>query len=79
MNIGDIVYSDNGRHWRLVQDMGAGFWMAHAMTDEATHIRGISPPLHIISEKHVTKAGESILRGAQQALEYARGAEVSDA
>lgn len=54
MNIGDIVYSDNGRHWRLVQGMGAGFWMAHAMTDEATHIRGISPPLHIISEKHVT-------------------------
>jgi hypothetical protein len=54
VNIGDIVYSDNGRHWRLVQDMGAGFWMAHAMTDKATHIRGISPPLHIISEKHVT-------------------------
>lgn len=52
----DIVYSDNGRHWRLVQDMGAGFWMAHAMTNEAIHIRGISPPLHIISEKHVTKA-----------------------
>ena len=56
MNIGDIVYSDNGRHWRLVQDMGGGFWMAHAMTEEALHIRGISPPLHIISEKHVTKA-----------------------
>lgn len=54
MNIGDIVCSDNGRHWRLVKDMGSGFWMAHAMTDEATHIRGISPPLHIISEKHVT-------------------------
>lgn len=52
MNIGDIVYSDNGQRWRLVQDMGAGFWMAHATT--ATHIRGISPPLHIISEKHVT-------------------------
>ena len=54
MNIGDIVYSDNGRHWRLVQDMGVGLWMAHAITDEATHIRGISPPLHIIREKYLT-------------------------
>ena len=54
MNIGDIVYSDNGRHWRLVQDMGVGLWVAHAMTDEATHIRGISPPLHVISEKYLT-------------------------
>ena len=26
MNADDIVYSDNGRHWRLVQNMGAGFW-----------------------------------------------------
>ena len=54
MNIGDIVYSDNGRHWRLVQDMGVGLWMAHTITDEATHIRGISPPLHVISEKYLT-------------------------
>jgi len=23
------------------------------MTDKATHIRGISPPLHIISEKYL--------------------------
>ncbi len=53
MNAGDLAYSDNGRHWRLVQQVGEGLWMAHTMTDKATHIRGISPPLHIISEKYL--------------------------
>ena len=56
MEVGDLVYSDNGRHWRLIQHMGQGFWMAHTMTDEATHIPGISPPLHIISEKYLKES-----------------------
>tara|TARA_R110000772_G_scaffold201222_1_gene311574 strand:- start:117 stop:308 length:192 start_codon:yes stop_codon:yes gene_type:complete len=53
MNAGDLAYSDNGRHWRLIQQVGEGLWMAHTMTDEALHISGISPPLHIISEKYL--------------------------
>jgi len=56
VEVGDLVYSDNGRHWRLIQHMGQGFWMAHTMTDEATHIPGISPPLHIISEKYLKES-----------------------
>ena len=56
MNHGNIVYSDGGRRWRLVQNMGEGYWLAHTMTEEAQHIPGISPPLHIIGEKHVTLA-----------------------
>jgi len=52
----DIVYSENGRRWRLVQRMGNDHWMAHTIIDEAAHIDGVSPPLHIISEKYVTKA-----------------------
>ena len=56
METGDLVHSDNGMRWRLVQTMADGFWLAHAVTDKAAHIRGISAPLHIISEKYLTKS-----------------------
>ena len=55
MTEGDTVYSENRRRWRLVQRMGNDHWMAHTVIDEAAHIDGVSPPLHIISEEYVTK------------------------
>jgi hypothetical protein len=29
-------------------------WLAHVWTPEAAHIRGISPPLHLVNEKHMS-------------------------
>lgn len=56
MSEGDTVYGENGRRWRLVQRMGNDHWVAHTIIDAAAHIDGVSPPLHIISEKYVAKA-----------------------
>ena len=55
MKTGDIVYGDNQRQWKLVLDHGDGMFLAHVVTSETAHIRGISPPLHLVSAKHMTE------------------------
>ena len=54
MNKNDIVYGNNNRRWKLVLDNGDGMWLAHVWTPEAAHIAGISPPLHLVNEKHMS-------------------------
>tara|TARA_R110000824_G_scaffold173284_2_gene351302 strand:- start:1904 stop:2086 length:183 start_codon:yes stop_codon:yes gene_type:complete len=55
MKTGDIVYGENQRQWKLVSDNGGGMFLAHVVTSEAAHIKGISPPLHLVSAKHMSE------------------------
>ena len=54
MKTGDIVYGENQLQWKLVLDNGDGMFFAHVVTSEASHIKWISPPLHLVSAKHMT-------------------------
>jgi hypothetical protein len=55
MKTGDIVYGENQRQWKLVLDNGGGMFLAHVVTSETAHIKGISPPLHLVSTKHMSE------------------------
>ena len=60
MKKGDIVYGENNRQWKLVQDNGDGLWLAHVWTPESSHIPGISPPLHLVNVKYMTLVKQDV-------------------
>lgn len=58
MKAGDIVFGENGAQWKLISQHEGDLWIAHFWISEAAHIRGVSPPLHLINVSYMNAVAQ---------------------